>query len=340
MKSFVSPVAFRFSSHLAAFFLTVWIIWWLAQVDLSSFFQIKKTETQSLSFIWNHPEEVMMPEKKRDQYAEANPSVPENIPEKTHLISSRNQQAAQLEKVKNLDHSPLLPQSTGDSDNLKVVQSQKAVHKRILKPNPIELTTPPIVPLLPKTQENKKISTVSGQGIKTSASSQEKTDKRIYLNQNNSPPPTPKQNVNQSEQRIQKPRPRLSSEILNGPILQKNTGSPRVGKVAIETRLSPFGIYMQEMLKAIEIQWGQLISNSSSYLQLHKMPHSITYRFTLKNSGHIDELHEIRAANKHSHFSELCRQAIASLAPFGEWNDKMIEEFGNSDVITITFNYK
>ena len=33
------------------------------------------------------------------------------------------------------------------------------------------------------------------------------------------------------------------------------------------------------------------------------------------------------------------RKAIASRVPYGEWSQKMVEDFGLSDVITIHFNY-
>jgi len=38
--------------------------------------------------------------------------------------------------------------------------------------------------------------------------------------------------------------------------------------------------------------------------------------------------------------AELCRQAIASRVPFGEWSEKMIQDFGQSDQITINFRYQ
>ena len=128
-------------------------------------------------------------------------------------------------------------------------------------------------------------------------------------------------------------------DVLKGPTLRNVRNVPQIGKVAINSRLNPFGIYIQEMLKAIETQWAELISNSFRYLQRDHFSKSITYTFTLSNNGKISDLREITEAQAISLSSELCRQAIASRAPFGEWDLEMIEEFGQSDEISITFNY-
>ena len=42
------------------------------------------------------------------------------------------------------------------------------------------------------------------------------------------------------------------------------TSAPRVGTVAIECRLHPYGVYIQKMMQSIEEQWNQLARGSSS----------------------------------------------------------------------------
>ena len=66
---------------------------------------------------------------------------------------------------------------------------------------------------------------------------------------------------------LNKIRPKLSRDLLNGPILKNTKTRTRLGKIAIDTRLNPYGIYMQEMLKAIETQWGELFRSSIRYIQ-------------------------------------------------------------------------
>jgi hypothetical protein len=92
------------------------------------------------------------------------------------------------------------------------------------------------------------------------------------------------------------------------------------------------------MLQSIEEQWNQLATGSTKYLQKDRLPDLVTWRFTLEADGSISNLHRIDNG-KESLPTELCRQAIASRVPFGEWSDKMIEDFGKSDEITINFRY-
>ena len=111
-----------------------------------------------------------------------------------------------------------------------------------------------------------------------------------------------------------KSRPKLSLDLLNGPILKNTRSAFRVGKIAINSRLNPYGIYMEEMLKAIENQWGDLIRSSIRYMQKDNLSKKITYTFTLLKSGKIQNLTERNALTPTSLASELCRQAIASRA--------------------------
>jgi len=139
---------------------------------------------------------------------------------------------------------------------------------------------------------------------------------------------------------VQKTRPRLSLDLLNGPLLQKATSAPRLGRLAVECRLNPYGVYMQAMLKSIERQWGELILDSYRYLQREQFPEKAMFRFTLLSNGQIKNLNQIGFNLTEQLSTELCRQAIASRSPFGIWTEKMINEFGHSDEISITFNYK
>jgi hypothetical protein len=93
------------------------------------------------------------------------------------------------------------------------------------------------------------------------------------------------------------------------------------------------------MLQSIEEQWNQLARGSTQYLQRDRLPGRITLRFKLEATGSISNL--VRIDNEgYSLAAELCRQAIASRVPFGEWSEKMIQDFGQSDQITLNFKYQ
>ena len=93
------------------------------------------------------------------------------------------------------------------------------------------------------------------------------------------------------------------------------------------------------MLQSIEEQWNQLAMGSIRYLQRDRLPGQITLRFKLEATGNISNLSRIDDEG-YSLAAELCRQAIASRVPFGEWTQKMIQDFGQSDEITLNFQYR
>ena len=277
------------------------------------------------------------------KYAEANPDAIMNPPESTNLLSFKNQQAAQPEAPKHLNVNALLPESKGDSHNFKVIQGTNVDYKndipepKILEPALNSASAPPAV-MAEKLPRNDSTDD-SAQGFSFSAP--QTPSKLIELSSGNTMPMR-KPNVNLEEAKglIHRTRPKLSQQILNGPLLQNRKSAPRIGKVAIECRLHPYGIYMQEMLKSIESQWAELIKNSFRYLQLDRIPSTTTYRFTLMSSGQIKGLKIRGNSGGYSLSHELCRQAIASRAPFGKWDETMIKDLGQSDEIVITFNYK
>jgi len=156
------------------------------------------------------------------------------------------------------------------------------------------------------------------------------------ITNNSSQPNRAKRN---SQQVRPKTRPKLSPDLIHGPLMKSTTSAPRTGQIAIECRLHPYGVYIQEMLQSIEEQWNQLAKGSFHYLQRDRLPGRITLRFKLEATGTISNL--VRIDNEgYSLAAELCRQAIASRVPFGEWSEKMIQDFGQSDQITINFKYQ
>ena len=71
------------------------------------------------------------------------------------------------------------------------------------------------------------------------------------------------------------------------------SSAPRIGAVAVESRLHPYGVYVQEMLRSIEDQWHQLANDSFSFLQRDRLKDKITFQFTLLADGTIIELKKI-----------------------------------------------
>tara|TARA_B110000003_G_scaffold259223_2_gene279012 strand:- start:1722 stop:2780 length:1059 start_codon:yes stop_codon:yes gene_type:complete len=282
--------------------------------------------------------------QSKPKFVEANPNIPENPPDKVNQFSFRNQQAAQPEendKVK-LAKTPKLKYS---NNSQKVLEKNKEI-KRVKPSNPPvtipknkselfskipEKSNPPKAKLLPKSE-------AEGIQIKESQNKVKPKDKNHIASlqmQNSSPLSHPSLNPSRIRQ---KTRPKLSTDLIHGPIMKSVTSAPRLGQIAIECRLHPYGAYIQEMLQSIEEQWNQLAKGSMQFLQHDRLPGRITLRFKLLANGQISNLSRMDNEG-YSLAAELCRQAIASRVPFGEWTEKMVNDFGQSDEITISFKY-
>ena len=328
-----------FCSHFVASIMTLILLLPLTFIDLP--LTSKNSESTENSLI-----EIQWKTKinKEKLYAEANPLIPENLPDETNLLSTQNQQAAQP-KIEPKKKDEVTPELLGDSKNLKIVErkfdkaNQKEApdsiykgvqdtHSTVSQSTPVKARDDQVVPK-GKGIELPPIETPSNQEIINLSSKASKDE------QTSTPPIAQTQVGGQ-----QKVRPKLSQDVLSGPLLKSKSQAPRIGKVAIECRLNPYGVYMQQMLRSIENQWGELIRSSFRYMKQDQILPSVTYTFTLIKDGTIQGLSKTSTGDTGSLSSELCRQAIASRVPFGNWEDEMIAEFGNSDQITITFSYQ
>ncbi len=278
--------------------------------------------------------------QKSPKYAESNPLKPEDLPDKTNLFSDRNQQASQDNTSKD-NSDDRLPESRGTSDNLKVVQLKN-------NQNPMEQD-------FKITQNSTSLSQELVNGIKSSQldplmKSPPETGQGVNLSKPLDPATQPRKMISLTEKISSEPiiyqqnisqrktRPRLSPTITSGPLLENFSSAPRIGKIGIECRLSAHGVYVKKMLLAVEKQWHLLIQGARSYIQYDQLPRKVVYRFSLNSDGSVQNLSQLHDT-KENMGSELCRQSIASRSPFGEWNEEMINAFGHSDEVTITFEY-
>lgn len=277
---------------------------------------------------------------KSPKYAESNPLKPEDLPDKTNLFSDRNQQASQ-DKASKDNSDDRLPESRGTSDNLKVVQlknNQNSMEQDFKKKQNSSSLSQELVNGIKSSQLDPlmKSPPETGLGVNLSKPLDPTTQpsKMISLTEKISPKPIIyQQNISQW-----KTRPRLSPTITSGPLLENFSSAPRVGKIGIECRLSAHGVYVKKMLLAVEKQWHLLMQGARSYIQYDQLPRKVVYRFSLKSDGSIQNLSQLYDT-KENMGSELCRQSIASRSPFGEWNEEMVNSFGHSDEVTITFEY-
>ena len=339
----VTPTTGKFKEGLSAACLTLLLMNSVLWFNPLAFIKQNKAYSYDMKLNWQKSYEPDSAPSPLKIYTEANPSVMDNQPDETNLISTQNQQAAQPSPVDKLNRNETLPESTGTSQNLKIVPRLEIKPSTDLpEPKESTITVPQKLPssiLPPKNSSGMPQEINDG----WSEGPRKKEKDRKIINLSNQLPLDKSNRTTPQEDNppvVQKTRPRLSLDLLNGPLLQKTTSAPRVGKLAVECRLNPYGVYMQAMLKSIERQWGELILDSYRYLQREQFPEKAMFRFTLLSNGQIKNLNQIGFNLTEQLSTELCRQAIASRSPFGIWTEKMIEEFGYSDEISITFNYK
>ena len=312
------------------------LIFWVAlnHIELNFLQESGKNYEEKHKIAWeavNH---------KSPKYSESNPLKPEDMPDETNLFSDRNQQASQ-DKASKENSDNLLPESRGTSSNLKVIQlkkNQKSMEWNFQKKDDIASLSKEIVNGIKSSQLDplKKSPPATGQGVNLfqPLDPVPQPSKIISLTEKiSSGPVIAQQNISQ-----RKTRPRLSPAVTSGPILENFSSAPRIGKIAIECRLSAHGVYVKKMLLAVEKQWHLLIQGARSYIQYDQLPRKVVYRFSLNADGSVQNLSRLHDT-KANMGSELCRQSIASRSPFGEWNEEMINSFGHSDQVTITFEY-
>ena len=252
--------------------------------------------------------------KDHHRFAEANPNIPENLPDQTPLVSTKNQQAAQPlidDKISN----SILPEKRGDSTNLKVIQNKESDVSQPVD-FPLPQSTEAMVTFTPSnyipTQLDITAKSSDGEGIELKQNIGQSTNKIIKISDSGNAKFTEESKVITKQDHAIKKRPRLDQKLLNGPLLKSEAIAPRIGNLSIECRLNPLGIYMQEMLIAIERQWGALARNSFHFAKTESIPSKVTYQFTLLSNGQIEHLHQNEVKKSDCFASELCRQAIAS----------------------------
>jgi len=326
--------------------LTLSLYWFItAKLHPSWVHNTKKEDSQgTVTILWKNAEE------SEPKYAEANPDLPSNTPDQTDYFSTKDQQAAQPIDSKDLTlQTSQLPQLDGTSQNLKVVSAplplptvpnneQAQPASKIKQPAHTNQNNAGMAP-----QElNDQIEDKENEGLSYDAKERTYPNEKKIINLSQKQyddSGNDENSISPTMDNYKRARPVLSPTITSGPILSNSQRAPRVGKVGIECKLNPFGVYVQKMLSAIEQQWYQLIIGSRSYIQYDQFPRKVIFRFSLQSSGKIEALEQIDKGPINLGV-ELCRQAIASRSPFGQWDEEMVNSFGHADEVIINFEYK
>ena len=354
----ISPKPTDLKSNCLALIITTLSLIGLLSLQSKTIFEAKGSSSivseNEIEIMWDI-QQVNEPESNTKKFIEANPDTQINPPDKTDNFSFRDQQAAQP-SISNLKTKKDLPALQGVEFSSKVTPSSQQSSSLKKLPEVPEMQ----IPQNNNQEAEKKVKPKYGskdmqvaelvstgkEGLEVEKNEQQGNEKVINLSKKLS-----EANNLQEEQKIAslqpskmskisaRPRLRLSPELLRGPVMKTISNAPRIGALAVECRLHPYGVYVQEMLRSIENQWHHLANSSLKFIQRDKLKSKISFRFQLLSDGTIKNLESLDN-EEDSLPKEICRQAIASRVPYGKWTEKMIEDFGFSDIITIHFNYR
>lgn len=101
-----------------------------------------------------------------------------------------------------------------------------------------------------------------------------------------------------------------------------------------DTKLSPYGAYLERVVEAIQVEWDAILTKSTTYPPSGS---SVIVRFILGSDGRI-----VRFVDVENHSTkrgaDACIAAITNRAPYGSWTDEMKAKL-NSDGEELVFTF-
>lgn len=302
------------------------------------------------------------------RFVEVNPAAPENAPDKTPLVGSQNQQAAQ--PVPTPDGTSDTPTIDGEGNtNATAIVSGLAKEPEPARPSEIleqafqqsNPTTEPArpdrsEPRIPAEQEAARAVNAlpGGEQILGDA------DGGIGSTVTKLPPVAGAESGAQPREgtvggkaatggyfsgtpRIDRSRPmerpRLAAATVNArqtPTIKNEFGSKNIGAVAYNAKWSAYGEYLQRLIDAVQSQWERLILRSSFYPTAGAL---VKVEFRIDAKGEISEIVRVQGSGGEL-AQRLCVSAITERAPYGEWTEDMIAVLGREQELTFTFHYQ
>ncbi len=310
-------------------------------------------------------------ELPEDRFAEANPDVPENVPEATPLIAARDQQAAQPEPERGAENV-LIPDAGGEIANPKVVEAApvqptepipgvyamdermpdvvgearmeaarggetlaeiEAVAGRVVRESAEFLEEP-----VDASTEATPVAIVEGEPEGVEAEASPERDVLDLGVEAEADAPVVERTEAAADQTPGRPlpRPRLSPDVLRGPVMGSDARAFRAGALALESRFTEFGAYQQRMYEAISAEWNRLAYEVG--IPVADRPSRVLVRFMVKRDGGVSDV-EVVETTAGTLATQLCTDAIQARAPYGEWTDSMRASLGDLTEVRIGFRY-
>ena len=130
-------------------------------------------------------------------------------------------------------------------------------------------------------------------------------------------------------------RPKLSSEITNGPTIQSQASANKFGVIALDANFSEFGEYEQQFYSALQVGWY----NEVDFYKPLDSGTEVSISFILKSDGSIHSV-TVLSSTAGLIATTICESAIAKRSPFRPWTQDMIKVFGEQKELKVRFYYR
>ena len=130
-------------------------------------------------------------------------------------------------------------------------------------------------------------------------------------------------------------RPKLSSEITNGPTMQSQASANKFGVIALDASFSEFGEYEQQFYSALQVGWY----NEVAFYKPLDSGTEVSISFILKSDGSIHSV-SVLSSTAGLIATTICESAITKRSPFRPWTQEMIQVFGKQKELRVRFYYR
>ena len=295
-------------------------------------------------------------------YAEVNPEVAENQPDKSQWYSFQDQQAADTSMEENNSPVPLVDGS--ETSSTKIVSAEIITEETVLSPGVYQLEPNDNAPIKSEASQANPIpltfddlSSITQINPFEVEENKDGTDVITFKNQEEIIPDATGQkiiipitkdalslisegaakNIKDIEKNRPVPmaRPKLSSEITTGPTMQSMASANKFGVIALDASFSEFGEYEQQFYSALQVGWY----NEVAFYKPLDSGTQVSISFILKSDGSIDSV-TVLSSSAGLIATTICESAIAKRSPFRPWTQDMIQVFGDQKELRVRFYYR
>ena len=298
-------------------------------------------------------EQPLVLELDLTQYVEVNPEVEENEPDRSEWYSFQNQQAANW-----VEHNEVsvLPYVKGTQvDSVKIVKGSVDELESEQKPGVYELVgssdelvdeqemlSEVVVAQLQAPSDirsSEKDLELSSDGVGVLDQESREWDEAptkqwIPLSLDTMNELNKEGEVKPLDVPIPKLRPRVSAELIEGPLMDSSASPMKRGAIAIDALFSEFGAYEKQFFAALQRGWY----NEIDYHKPLDSGTTVLVTFVLKSSGVVDSVQAVES-NASVVATLICENALKNLSPFRTWTREMVQLFGREKEFKIRFHY-